>query len=69
MRKKENECLNCERLGLNCIGRTCPNLSVTRFYCDRCGEETTLYDYDGEEICESCLLKEFPIIKDSDVCY
>ena len=54
-------------LGLNCIGNICQNRNVTRFYCDRCGEEEVLYDYYGEEICEECLLKEFEIVEGSDL--
>lgn len=63
MKKIENECVHC---GMYCWGSSCPNRNVVRFYCDRCGEETTLYHYDGEEICEECLLKEFEIVEGSD---
>lgn len=67
MKKIENECLNCKNLGLNCIGVTCPYISVERFYCDRCKEEAVLYLFDGEELCENCLLKNFPIVDGSDI--
>lgn len=63
MKKIENECIQCDTY---CIGRSCPNRRVIRFYCDRCGDETTLYNYDGEEICEDCLLKEFDIVEGSE---
>ena len=63
MRKIENECVDC---GLPCLGNSCPNRNVVRFYCDRCKEETTLYDYYGEEICKECLLREFEIVEGSE---
>lgn len=66
MKKIENECVDCKSIGLPCLGNSCPNRSVTRFYCDRCGEEAKLYHYDSEEICEDCLLKEFDVVDGSD---
>lgn len=62
MKKVENECVNC---GLPCLV-SCPYRNVVRFYCDKCGDETTLYYYGSEEICADCLLKEFEIVKGSD---
>ena len=61
----ENECLDCPS-ELGCLGDSCPNRNVTRFYCDRCGEEDILYYYDNEELCRDCLLKEFEIVEGSD---
>ena len=58
----ENECVDC---GLPCID-TCPYKNVTRYYCDKCGEESTLYHYDNYEICEQCLLAEFEIVEGSN---
>ena len=66
MKKITNECVGCKSMGLYCLGNTCPNRNVVRFYCDRCGEETTLYDYDGEELCQDCLLKEFKVVEGSE---
>ena len=63
MKKKENECVSC---GLPCLGNSCPNRNVIRFYCNRCEEEDTLYYYDGEELCQNCLLEEFKIVEGSD---
>ena len=65
MKKVENECVCCAP-ELGCLGDSCRHRNVVRFYCDRCGDETTLYDYYGEEICEECLLKEFNVIDGSD---
>jgi hypothetical protein len=40
---------------------------VERFYCDKCGEEATLYEYDGKELCAECLLEEIPVVEGSDI--
>lgn len=58
MKKTLNECVGCKDLGLYCMGSCCPNRNVTRFFCDRCDTELDdIYDYDGEELCEDCLLE------------
>lgn len=65
MKKVENECVCCEP-SLGCLGNSCRYRNVIRYYCDRCGDETKLYHYDNEELCEECLLKEFNIVEGSD---
>lgn len=60
-----NECCDCASPSYPCRGASCPNRNVTRYYCDRCGSESELYDYDGEELCQDCLLEEFPRIEGS----
>ena len=65
MKRVENECVGCKSLGLPCLGDSCPNRNVVRFYCDRCEAEAMLYYYYGEEICEECLLKEFEIVEET----
>ena len=52
MRSVENDCVGCE---LPCMGSGCPYLKVEHFYCDECGEETQLYDFDSEELCIECI--------------
>ena len=66
MKETTNECVGCVDLGMNCLGNTCPNRNVVRFYCDRCGLEEKLYHYDGEELCTDCLLEEFEIVEGSE---
>lgn len=66
MRATENECVGCTDLGLHCLGDSCPNRSVVRFYCDECGIEETLYETEYGELCSSCLLKMFPIVQRSE---
>lgn len=56
MLKYEDECCGC---GLPCLGETCPNRQVMRWYCDECGEETDptrLYKIDDNEYCANCAL-------------
>ena len=63
MVKVENECVDC---GLPCIGSSCPYMNVTRYYCDDCYDEATLYEYDGQELCADCVLKRLPVVEGSD---
>lgn len=64
MKKYENECCGCATPGYPCLGDTCPNRNVKHLYCDKCNDDVDeLYDVDGEELCEDCLLKKFKIIK------
>lgn len=63
MKKVINECCDC---GLPCLGSSCPNRNVIRYYCDHCGNEDILYYYDNEELCEECLLKNFEVVEDSN---
>lgn len=65
MKKIENECVGCPP-EMGCLGSSCPNVNVVHYYCDRCEDEDTLYYYDGEEICGTCLLKEFEVVEGSD---
>ena len=56
MVKYENECVCCPP-GMGCLGDSCPNRNVMHLYCDKCNADCEeLYDYDGEELCEDCLL-------------
>lgn len=63
MMKIENECVNC---GLPCLGSSCPNRQVKHFYCDKCGEEETLYCLDGQELCATCVLEALDIVEGSE---
>ena len=59
----EDECVGCPT-EMGCLGSACPNRNVKRLYCDKCKDDVEkLYKYDGEEICEECLLKEFEVIE------
>ena len=60
----EDECYSCAVPAYPCIGSACPNRNVKHLYCDKCKDDVEkLYKYDGQEICEECLLKEFEVIE------
>jgi hypothetical protein len=64
MKYYSNECCSC---GLPCIYNSCPNFNVEHFKCDWCGEEDVkLRHYNGYEVCELCLLKEFEVVDGSE---
>lgn len=50
----ENRCTGCSD-GLRCKGNHCPNRKVKVFICDDCGDEASLYEYDGEQLCIECI--------------
>lgn len=65
MIKYEDECVGCSDMGLPCRGSSCPNRSVKRLYCDKCGEESDrLYIFDGEQLCGECLLGMFDVAEE-----
>ena len=56
----QNHCLDCKSMGLPCYGRSCVNRHVAHFYCDKCKREVDiLREYNGDQWCEECILKEF----------
>ena len=62
MRRVENDCCGCAVPAYPCMGDSCPNRHVIHLYCDKCENETSnLYSYNGQELCESCLLEEAKI--------
>lgn len=50
----ENDCVDC---GLPCLGDSCPYRNVPHYYCDECGEEEQLYEFDGEQLCIDCIIE------------
>lgn len=63
MQRTESECVDC---GFPCMGEACPHFRVTRYYCDKCGSEETLYEYEDKELCADCLLEKFEKVEGSD---
>jgi hypothetical protein len=53
MIKLENDCVGC---GLPCLGSQCKYREVPHFYCDECGDNADLYHFDGEQLCETCII-------------
>ena len=39
----------------SCLGSACPNKNVPHYYCDECGEEDDLYDFDNRQLCIECI--------------
>ncbi len=66
MKRIENECVGCPK-ELGCMGNSCPYKNVTRFYCDRCGDEATLYYYEDKELCADCLVEQFDMVEGSEI--
>lgn len=61
MREVTDECCGCAVPAYPCLGSSCPNRHVVRFYCDKCDEEVdTLYygSVSGKELCVECALAE-----------
>ena len=67
MKQVFNECCDCATPGFPCLGSSCPNRNVERFFCDKCGAEGRLYEYDGKELCDECLLENFPVVEGSEI--
>ena len=65
MKKIENECVGCPP-ELGCLGASCHYRNVERYYCDRCGNETVLYEFDNEELCIKCIVYRLNKIEGSD---
>ena len=52
----ESDCVDCPA-EMGCIYGACPYYRVVRYYCDKCGEEETIYEFDGEQLCADCILE------------
>lgn len=64
MVKYEDECCGCATESYLCHGSACPNLNVNHLYCDDCKNEVDeLYDFEGIQLCEKCLLRKFEKIR------
>lgn len=56
----ENDCVGCD---IPCVD--CGRKHVKHFYCDDCGDEEQLYEYNGKQLCELCLLSYFKVVEGS----
>ena len=60
MVRYEDQCRGCPP-EMGCRGNLCQYKNVPIWICDKCGEEEVdLYEYDGQELCEECLLQAVP---------
>lgn len=66
MRKFENECIGCPP-EIGCLGSSCPNRNVPHYYCDKCGTEDVLYEYEDGEYCIECIEEMLPVVKGSEI--
>lgn len=66
MMRLENECVGCPT-EKGCLGSACPYVDVPHFYCDGCGEEDVLYEYDYGEYCIDCIKEKLTVVEGSDV--
>lgn len=60
MVRYENDCVDC---GQPCIRNACLNYNVPHYYCDECGDEDELYEYEDYQLCKECLLKIVPKVQ------
>lgn len=57
MIRYEDDCVGCATESYPCLGRSCPNRNVPHYYCDDCGDEVDLYEFDGYQLCINCVEK------------
>lgn len=64
MIKYKDECCSCVTDNYPCMGSECPNLRVKHYICDKCKSEVDkLYLFDGDELCEECVLDSLEIVE------
>ncbi len=61
MRQIQNDCVGCSSVFGYCRGAACPNYGdYVVLVCDCCGDECSeLYEFEGQELCEDCVLENF----------
>lgn len=64
MKRIEDDCVDCPR-EIGCFGAACPLKNVPHYYCDECEDEAPLYYFDGQELCEHCLLERMEKVEES----
>jgi hypothetical protein len=65
MKRIVNECVGCPP-EIGCFGDSCPNRNVPRYYCDECGDNAPLYEYEGGEYCIECIKKMLDVVEGSE---
>lgn len=53
----DSDCIGCPE-DLGCVYEACPYYKVIRYYCDKCGCEDDLYEWDGDQLCAECILEQ-----------
>lgn len=62
----EDQCVGCHD-ELGCIGDSCKYKNVECFYCDNCSDQTTLYEFEGRQLCIECIKKLLPLVEGSEI--
>lgn len=65
MVRYENDCCGCASPAYPCLGSACTLRNVPHYYCDKCGEEETLFQTDEGELCADCILENLPKVEGS----
>lgn len=55
----ENDCVDC---GLPCFD-SCPYKNSPHYYCDCCGNEDTIYEFENEQLCINCIVDRLKKVK------
>ena len=64
MRRTEDNCVGCSTIYGSCLGAGCPNRNQIVLVCDKCEADVDkLYEYEGEELCQECLLDTVPQVE------
>lgn len=66
---ERNDCCDCAVPSYPCMGNSCPLRHVRIHVCDECESEALLYDYEGRELCQDCLLDIIPTIAGTENLY
>lgn len=61
MKKIENDCVGCATYCINC-GRK----RAVHYYCDNCLEEEKLFEFEGQELCISCIERKLTVVEGSE---
>lgn len=60
-----NDCCDCAVPSYPCV-HCCTDYNVE--ICDKCGDESLLYELDGKVLCSECVLKSLPQCEDMHSC-
>lgn len=66
MERIENDCCGCAVPAYPCTGSACPLRNARHYYCDECGNETTLYHWNDRQLCEKCVIEQLDVVEGSD---
>ena len=62
MKRIENDCCDCATGSYPCLGNSCPKRNAEHYYCDKCGDEAKLYEFEGSELCIDCIEKSLTVV-------